>query len=155
MLYFHHSNILYVGSWVAWLYHLFHPLWFGTWRFSYFCDQTSIFSIIDQFDICDTSTLIPTYTSGPCSDDSLCTFSSAILVYILDLFCTFYMDIFLTNHGYARLRHELTLCFLSLVFGRLKSGEFLSCPCEVLSMHIIHFGHHVPLLTSYIRGHLL
>ena len=119
------------------------------------CDQTSIFNIIDQFDICDTWTLIPTCTSGPCSYDSLCTFSSDILVYILDLFCTFYMDIFLTEHGYARLRHELTLCFLSLVFGRLKYGEVLSCPREVLSMHIIHFGHHVALLTSYIRGHLL
>ena len=52
-------------------------------------------------------------------------------------------------------QHELTICFLSLVFGRLKSGEVLSCPCEVLSMCIIHFGQHVPLLTSYIRGHLL
>ena len=52
-------------------------------------------------------------------------------------------------------QHELTLWFLSLVFGRLKSGEVLSCPCDVLSMCIIHFGHHVPLLTSYIRGHLL
>ena len=40
-------------------------------------------------------------------------------------------------------------------FGRSKSGEVLSSPRKVISMHIIHFSHHVPFLTSYIRGNLL
>ena len=57
-------------------------------------DQTSSCSIFDQLFICDTWTLIQTYTSGPCSDDSLCTFNSVILVYMLDLFSTFYMMYF-------------------------------------------------------------
>ena len=68
--------------------------------------------------ICDSWTLIQTYTSGPCSDDSLCTFSSAILLYILDLLCTFYMDIFLTEHGYAR----LSLSWLSVFFHWFLAG---------------------------------
>ena len=94
-----HSSILYVGSRVAWLYRLIHLLWSGTWRFSYLFDQTSSCTIFDQLSICDTWTLIQTYTSGPCSDDSLCTFSSAILVYMLDLFCTFHMMCFLLSMG--------------------------------------------------------
>ena len=71
------------------------------------------------------------------------------IYYVIFIWCIFYWA------WVCLPKHELTLCFLSLVFGRLKSGEVLSCPCEVLSMCIIYFGHHVPLLTSYIRGHLL
>ena len=94
-----HSSILYVGSRVAWLYRLIHLLWSGTWRFSYLFDQTSSCTIFDQLSICDTWTLIQTCISGPCSDDSLCTFSSAILVYMLDLFSTFYMMYFWLSMG--------------------------------------------------------
>lgn len=68
---------------------------------------------------------------------------------VLSIWCIFYWA------WVCPPQHELTLCFISLFFGKLKSGEVLSCLCEVLSMCIIHFGHHVPLLTSYIRGHLL
>ena len=108
-----HSRILYVGPRVAWLYRLIHLLWSGTWRFSYLFDHTSSCTIFDQLSICDTWTLIQTCISGPRSDDSLCTFSSVILVYMLDLLSTFYIyDVFLTEHGYAR----LSMCWLSDLF---------------------------------------
>ena len=85
-----------------------------------------------------------------------CVLSVQLYLYTFWIYSVLFIWIyFFTDHRYAHLRHELTLCFLSLVFGRLKSGEVLSCPREVLCMHIIHFSHHVPLLTSYIRGHLL
>ena len=129
-----YNSILYVGSRVAWLYRLFHLLWFGTWRFSYLYDQTSSCTILDQLSICDTWTLIQTCISGPCSDDSLCTFSSAILVYMLDLFSTFHMMYFLTEHGYARLNMSWVSVFFhwflagwNLVKSSLVLAKFFLC----------------------------
>ena len=69
------------------------------------------------------------------SDDPLYTMQFILYLYtywfrsILDMRTCFTF----TEHGYARLRHELTFWFLSLVFGRLKSGEVLSSPRKILS----------------------
>ena len=60
----------------------------------------------------------------------------------------------ISEHGYACLRQH----FLSDLFcwlGRLNSGELLLGLGMIPSIHLIHFGHHVPLITSYIKGHLL
>lgn len=60
----------------------------------------------------------------------------------------------ISEHGYAHLRQQ----FLSQLFhwfGKLNSGELLLDLDMIPSMRLIYFGHHVPLLTSYIRGHLL
>ena len=110
------------------------------------------FRIIDSF-ICD----IQTCTYSLWSDYPLCIFQSFILVYLVDPLVLDMQTWFtFSEHGYARLRQ----CFFLISFwwlGRLNSGEVLfsfwqiSFPCTCL----IYFGHHVPLLTSYIRGHLL
>ena len=40
-------------------------------------------------------------------------------------------------------------------FGRLEYGDPLPSPHIILLIQLIHFSHHVPLLTSYNRVHLL
>ena len=148
-----HSSILYVGSRIAWLYRLFHPLWFGTWRFSYLYDQTSSCTLISFLYVILGHwfrLIFPGHAQLIHYVLSVQLYLYTFLIYyILSIWCI------LDWAWVCPPQHELTLSFLSLVFGRLKFGEVLSCPCKVLSMCIIHFGHHVPLLTSYIRGHLL
>ena len=70
--------------------------------------------------------------------------------------CTWYADMLYFFWAWVCPPQTVFLSDLLLWLGRLNSGEVLgfwqfSFPCTCL----IYFGHHVPLLTSYIRGHLL
>ena len=71
--------------------------------------------------------------------------------------CTWYADMLYFLWAWVCPPQTVFLSDLLLWLGRLNSGEVLlsfwkmSFPCTCL----IYFGHHVPLLTSYIRGHLL
>ena len=71
--------------------------------------------------------------------------------------CTWYADMLCFLWAWVCPPQTVFLSDLLLWLGRLTSGEVLlsfwqvSFPCTCL----IYFGHHVPLLTSYIRGHLL
>ena len=128
----HHNNILYVGSWVA---------------CCTICSTTydlvlgdSVVTFCDRIFVAASLINLPYVILG--SDFDLYfrvvirwftmyfTFQLYLYTYwirsILDIRTCFSF----TEHGYARLRHELSLWFLSLVFGRLKSGEVLSSPCR-------------------------
>ena len=71
--------------------------------------------------------------------------------------CTWYADMLYFLWAWVCPPQTMFLSDILLWLGRLNSGEVLlgfwqiSFPCTCL----IYFGHHVPLLTSYIRGHLL
>ena len=151
MFQFQYSSILYVGSRVAWLYHVFHLLWFGTWRFSYLWDQISI-----------TESLISLLYVILGLDFDL-SFQAMIRWFTMYFLVQLYLYTFwIYRHAFLSLSMGMPASDMSWLsdffhwfFDRLKSGDVLSCLRKVLSMHIIYFGHHVPLLTSYIRGHLL
>lgn len=135
------------------LYHLFHHFGFGTWTFS---DQISMqhhWSIFYMWYL----DMILTYMPGQWSDDSLCTLhfsytcihiGSAPYLIRVHAFLSLSMVMPASDMSYLS-------DFYHWYFGRLKSSEVLSSPRKVISMHTIHFGHNVPLLTSYIRGHML
>ena len=71
--------------------------------------------------------------------------------------CTWYANMLYFLWAWVCLPQTVFLSDLLLWLGKLNCGEVLlsfwqiSFPCTFL----IHFGHHVPLLTSYIMGHLL
>ena len=89
------------------------------------------------------------------SDDPLCTFSSLYLY-------TYWIHLYLI-YKHALISMSMGMPTLDNIFflipfwwlGRLNSSEVLLSFDKIISIHLIHFCHHVPLLTSYIRGHLL
>ena len=113
----------------------------------------SIFDISDQLDPSASLTvfLYVIFRDVPFrsrSDDPLCTSSSFILVYILDpllyLTCKHYL---LSLSMGMPTSDSIFISYLFHWLGRLKSGELLSGLVMIPSIHLIHFGNHVPLLN--------